>query len=277
VGGLRAVVGAILVLAAVAALAMWLLARLERAWLFPGSQAALAPGALERAGGQSIWLDHEAGRSEAFWLPRRRAGGAAGAVLVYAHGNGELIDHWIDEWEALRDAGVSVLLVEYPGYGRSAGSASQRSIAAAFRAAYDWLVQQPAVDARRVVGHGRSLGGGAVCQLARERALAALVLESTFTSVRDVGRGRGFPAFLVADPFESLEAVGRFGGPVLVVHGARDEVIPFSHAEALHAAAPGSELHSVACGHNDCPRPTPVLLRFLARHGLAAPDTARER
>jgi fermentation-respiration switch protein FrsA (DUF1100 family) len=273
---LRAIALSALALAALAALALWLVARLERAWLFPGSQAALAPGALERAGAQSIWLEHEASRSEAFWLPGRRPGGA-GPALVYAHGNGELIDHWIEEWEALRDAGVSVLLVEYPGYGRSEGSPSQRSIAAAFRAAYDWLVQQPGVDARRVVGHGRSLGGGAVCQLARERALAALVLESTFTSVRDVARGRGFPAFLVADPFDSLEVVRRFGGPVLVLHGERDEAIPFSHAEALHAAAPGSELHGVACGHNDCPRPTPLLLRFLARHGMLEPDTALER
>ena len=47
--------------------------------------------------------------------------------------------------------------------------------------------------------------------------------------------------------------------------------------EALHAAAPGSELHGVACGHNDCPRPTPLLLRFLARHGMLEPDTALER
>jgi fermentation-respiration switch protein FrsA (DUF1100 family) len=268
VGGLRAVVGAILALAAVAALAMWLLARLERAWLFPGSQAALAPGALERAGGQSIWLEHEAGRSEAFWLPAHGPE-VPGPLLLYAHGNGELIDHWVSEWEPARNAGVSVLLVEYPGYGRSAGRPSQRSVSAAMRAAYDWSVRQAAVDARRVVGHGRSLGGGAVCQLARERALAALVLESTFTSVRDVARGLGFPGFLVADPFESLEVVRRFAGAVLILHGERDEVIPFAHAEALHAAAPGSELHRLACGHNDCPRPWPVLLRFLSVHRLA--------
>jgi len=271
VGALRGVWGALLALGVLVALAGWIVTKLERALLFPGSRAMLAGGELERLGGESVWLDHEAGRSEAFWLPAHGRRGK-GPLLVYAHGNGELIDHWISEWEPARNAGVSVLLVEYPGYGRSAGRPSQRSVSAAMRAAYDWSLRQPAVDAQRVVGHGRSLGGGAVCQLARERALAALVLESTFTSVRDVARGLGFPGFLVADPFESLGVVRRFEGAVLVLHGERDEVIPFAHAEALHAAAAGSDLHRLACGHNDCPRPWPVLLRFLSGHQLAEPD-----
>jgi fermentation-respiration switch protein FrsA (DUF1100 family) len=137
------------------------------------------------------------------------------------------------------------------------------------RAAYDWLVRRPEVDPRRVVGYGRSLGGGAVCGLARERELAALVLESTFTSVRDVARGLGLPGFVVADPFESLSVVRGFAGPILLLHGERDEVIPFAHAERLHAAAPGSQLRRLACGHNDCPRPWSAVLPFFAEHGLA--------
>lgn len=135
-------------------------------------------------------------------------------------------------------------------------------------AAYDWAVRQPGVDPRRVVGFGRSLGGGAACALARERPLAALVLESTFTSVRDLARGLGFPAFLVRNPFDNLSVVSRFARPILLLHGARDTSIAPSHAEALHRAAPGSELHLLACGHNDCRRPWGVVEGFLRAHGL---------
>jgi hypothetical protein len=187
---------------------------------------------------------------------------------VYAHGNGELIDHWLHEFEALRARGISVLLVEYPGYGRSSGIPSERSITGAFTAAYDWAAAQPHVDARRIIGHGRSLGGGAICALARERALAALVLESTFTSIREQVRRYGVPGFLVRDPFDNLARVREFEGPVLVLHGERDTSIPVDQGRALHGAARASELHVLACGHNDCPRPWPTLLRFLEERRL---------
>lgn len=265
--GARGIGVVLLAAAALAALAVWALLRLQRAVLFPGSTGALPIGELARRGGESVWLEHAGGRSEAWWLPAR-PGPANGLSIVYAHGNGELIDHWLTEWEPLRSAGGSVLLVEYPGYGRSPGAASEHSIGAAMHAAYDWLVGQPGVDPRSVVGYGRSLGGGAVCLLARDRALAALVLESTFTSVRDVARGRGLPGFLLADAFENLAVVRAFRGPLLILHGERDEVIPVAHAERLHAAAPGSELYRLAGGHNDCPRPWPELRRFLEARRL---------
>jgi len=253
-----------------AALALWLLlGAAERAVLFPGSFAPPDGRAdVARYGGQGVWLEHAGGRSEAWLLPGARPAGDAGPLVVYAHGNGELIDHWLGEFETPRRSGLSVLLVEFPGYGRSSGRPSQASLEAAMTAAYDWAVRQPGVDPRRVVGFGRSLGGGAACALARERPLAALVLESTFTSVRDLARGLGFPAFLVRNPFDNLSVVSRFARPILLLHGARDTSIAPSHAEALHRAAPGSELHLLACGHNDCRRPWGVVEGFLRAHGL---------
>jgi fermentation-respiration switch protein FrsA (DUF1100 family) len=249
-------------LAGVAALVVFL----QRTLMFPGSRATLPSEAVLGAGGRSVWLEHEGGRTEAWFLPAR--GAAGGSVLLYAHGNGELIDHWQGAWEPLRDAGLAILLVEYPGYGRSPGRPAEASIGAAMRAAYDWAVREPGIDAKRVVGHGRSLGGGAVCLLARDRELAALVLESTFTSVPDIARDRGFPGFVILERFESLPVVERFRGPILVLHGTQDGVIPVSHGERLHAAAPQSELHTLPCGHNDCPPPTDLLLAFLQKAGL---------
>jgi hypothetical protein len=72
-------------------------------------------------------------------------------VLLFAHGNGELIDHWPAEFDEPRSWGMAVLLVEYPGYGRSAGFPAQPTIAAAMAAAYDWIRTQPSLDANRII------------------------------------------------------------------------------------------------------------------------------
>lgn len=217
---------------------------------------------------EADWLEQGPSRSETWFLPASFERAERSPLIVYAHGNGELIDHWVDEFAPLRGAGISVLLIEYPGYGRSSGRPSQDSIAAVFRAAYDRAIADPRVDPERIVGWGRSLGGGAICALARERRLAALVLESTFTSIRAQARAFGLPGFLVRDPFDNLALVREFDGAVLLIHGERDTSIPIAQARELHAAAAGSELHELACGHNDCPRPWELGLRFLRAREL---------
>jgi fermentation-respiration switch protein FrsA (DUF1100 family) len=255
-------------IALVAVLAYWALLFLAQRWvLFPAPFAAggVQPGG---PGVERTWLERPGLRAEAWLLPARRAPSGGAPLLVFAHGNGELIDHWAQELETAREWGLAVLLVEYPGYGRSAGTPSQDSITHALVAAHDWALSRPGVDGRRVVGWGRSLGGGAICALAQERPLAALVLESTFTSVRAMAARFGLPGFLVRDPFDNRSVVSSFGGPLLLLHGERDEMIAPAHARELHAAAPGSELVVMPCGHNDCPRPWEVVGRFLARHDL---------
>jgi fermentation-respiration switch protein FrsA (DUF1100 family) len=266
---LRAVAIGALALGIAAILAYWtLLFFLQRTVLFPRPLAAGGDAGVDEVGGRRVWLDVRAGRAEAWFLPAVATAGGARPLVLFAHGNGELIDHWAREFDRARQWGLSVLLVEYPGYGRSSGSPSQGSITRTLVAAYDWAASQPFVDRDRILGYGRSLGGGAICALSRERRLAAMVLESTFTSVRSMAARFGLPGFLVRDPFDNAPALRAFPGPVLLVHGERDEIIPPAHARSLHAAAPRSQLHLLPCGHNDCPRPWHALERFLAAHGL---------
>jgi uncharacterized protein len=218
---------------------------------------------------QHTWIEIPSGRVEAFLLPPRSLTGGSDPLIIYAHGNGELVDYWLRAFTELQSQGVSVLLVEYPGYGRSTGVPSEKSIQQALAAGYDWAVSQPQIDPRRVIGYGRSLGGGAVCALARVRALAALVLESTFTSVKDVAAEVfRVPRFLVPDFFDNLAFVATYQSPVLILHGESDGSIPVSQARRLATAARGATLQIMQCGHNDCPRPLPALKAFLNAHGL---------
>jgi hypothetical protein len=241
----------------------------ERKLLFPARRAPDASALLRSVDGEAVWLESGHTRTEAWLLPPRPPAHGPAPLILFTHGNGELIDDWAREFEEPRSWGAAVLLIEYPGYGRSGGAPSETSIANATVAAYDWASARPDVDGRRIIAYGRSLGGGAACALVTRREVAALVLESTFTSVRALARRLGVPGFLVLDPFDNLARVASFRGPVLVIHGTRDELIPVEQARALHAAIPQSELVLFGdCGHNDCPRPWPKLREFLASHAL---------
>ena len=244
----------------------------QRSMLFPAPSVAGAPARPPDA--QVVRLDTSAGQVEAWYLPPLAPAASPAPLLLFAHGNGELIDYWPADFRIPREWGMAVLLVEYPGYGRSEGHPTLASVTATVLAAYDWAVAQPEIDAARVVAYGRSLGGGAVAVLAGARTVSAIILESTFSSVRALARRYGAPGFLVRDRFDNLEAVRRLQAPLLILHGSADQIIPVSHARALHAAQPASDLVLAPCGHNDCPRAWPVIARFLRRHAMLPVTTA---
>lgn len=228
---------------------------LQRWMLFPRFACVALPNAGDGVDDlHRMWLHTDEGDVEAWFLPAPGASAERPApAVVFAHGNAELIEYWPEQLEPYRRMGVSLFLPEYRGYGRSAGTPSERTITDDFVRFYDRLVERPEVDVSRIVFHGRSLGGGVVCQLAAHRRPAALILQSTFTSVADVARRWLVPRRFVLDPFDSLKVVRTLGVPTLLVHGRRDTLIPLSHAQALHRAAPGSRLVVYDADHNDCP------------------------
>jgi uncharacterized protein len=237
----------------------------QRALLFPRPRLAGVPHRPPDV--VQVWLATSAGRVEAWYLPPESTEARA-PVLIYFHGNAELIDFLPAEFDEPRSWGMGVLLVEFPGYGRSGGAPSQASIALTALAAFDWTQQQPYVDPARVVAYGRSLGGAAATILASSRNSAALVLESTFTSVRSFAHGLLVPEFIVRDPFDSLSLLAKYGGPALIFHGERDEIIPFNHGQQLARAGRLAEFHPISCGHNDCPKQWQTFRKFLTTHKL---------
>jgi uncharacterized protein len=247
--------------------AVW---RMQRSVLFP----APAPRPLAAGRGvEPVVIDGSADGYQALLLPLDMAQ-ARSPVVIFAHGNGELAADWIEEFEPMRDWGWSVVLLEYPGYGGSPGTPSESSIREAALAVFDWAAADPRFDAARIVAYGRSIGGGAAVQIATARPVAALILESAFTSTRPLAARYGVPGWLVRDVFDSLEALAGYRGPLLVIHGSDDQLIPVAEGQALAAAVPSAEFHALRCGHNDCPRPWGLIRGFLESHRLLAADSS---
>jgi len=227
----------------------------QRMVLFPRGWVGSPPDTPPLAAGRErIWLDLPGGKVETWYIPAScNPAGNPAPLVIFAHGNGELIDFWPDQLEGFNRLGLGLLLVEYPGYGRSGGRPTQRSITDAFLMAYDGVLKRSDVDPSRIILMGRSLGGGAVCALAELRPSAALIMMSAFTGVRAFALRYLMPPFLVRDPFDNLSVIRKYRHPVLIIHGQRDEIVPYSHGLRLHRAARKGRMITYAAGHNDCP------------------------
>jgi pimeloyl-ACP methyl ester carboxylesterase len=215
---------------------------------FPGVDIVAPPAPPALTGLEVLHLELPAADVEALFLPATSGSGAR-PLMIFAHGNGELTDFWADRFDSFRVRGIGVLLVEYPGYGRSTGKPSEDSLRAAMDAAYDRIAADPRVDRARIFAMGYSLGGGAVCLLARDRPLRALILQSTFPSLAMFAARYHAPTWLIPDFFDNVAALKEFVGPVLVINGSRDTTIPWQEGERLAKASSRAIFRRYDCPH----------------------------
>jgi fermentation-respiration switch protein FrsA (DUF1100 family) len=204
---------------------------------------------------EEAWLTAEDGvRILAWWLP---VPGARRSVL-FCNGNAGNMSYRLDRaMEMQRRLGVSVLLFDYRGYGRSQGSPDEQGTYRDVRAAYRHAVETKAVRPSDLVLFGESLGSAVATQLAVEKPAAALVLESPFTSVPDMARA-AYPFLppvgpLIRTRYETLAKVPKLTLPLLVLHGDKDTIVPFAQGRRVFEAA-GSRKRFYAipgAGHND--------------------------
>jgi len=185
------------------------------------------------------------------------ARGSDGRAVLISNGNAGNRGHRVLLAEALRDRGWAVLLYDYRGYGGNPGRPSQQGLAKDARAAVSWLADRDDVDADRIAYFGESLGAGVAAALAAERPPAALVLRSPFTSLVDLGRVH-YPflpvGVLLRDRFPVVEQMRSYDGPVLVIWGDADTIVPPDQSATVAEAAHRSR-HVVIAGadHNDRP------------------------
>ena len=179
-------------------------------------------------------------------------------VLVYLHGNGELIDHQLGFARELQRRGAWVFLPEYRGYGLSTGRPSRAAIRADMLRWTRWLAARPELDGLPLVIHGRSLGGGVAADLAADLAAqgrppAGLILESTMAAVAPMAWRYGAPPLLVRHAYAPVDVVRSATWPVLILHSANDEVMGGGAGPELRDAAPPgiATYHAFAGRHNE--------------------------
>ena len=223
--------------------------------MFPGARCLpnIEPPDLP-AGAERFWVTVQGQGVEGWFLPPTTDTVKKSPLIIFAHGNAELIDFFKDRVQVYRENGLDVALIGIPGYGRSKGNPSEETLIETYIKAYDSLVARDDIDSENIILIGRSMGGGSICLLADRRPSTALVLISTFESMLAMSKRYGIPRFLVRSPLDNISVVQSYAHPVLVLHGPEDRVIPFRHGVSLSKAAPDGTLWTYEhVGHVDCP------------------------
>lgn len=181
--------------------------------------------------------------------------GESERVLLYFHGNAGNISHRLYSIREWNELGLSVLIIDYRGYGQSEGKPTEKGLYRDGEAAWNYLTNERGIAAGNIILFGRSLGGSVAAWLATQQEPAALIVESSFTSVPDIGQ-EAYPwlpvRWLTRFKHGTRESIEKVTSPVLVVHSRDDEIIPFHHGEKIYAAAnqPKTFLE-IRGGHND--------------------------
>ena len=197
------------------------------------------------------------GRRLAAYDVQPKGMGSGGPVVVFFHGNAGNIGSragWVESFAT--GTAARTLLVDYSGYGGNPGSPSEEEVYRDGLAVMDFL-QESGVPSQNIVLYGESLGGAVAIYVASQRACAGLVVQSSFSSMSSMAF-RIYPwlplaSVLARGSFPNAERISELGLPILVVHGDRDEIIPFKEGRKLHAAAPKTAQFLVVegAGHND--------------------------
>jgi fermentation-respiration switch protein FrsA (DUF1100 family) len=176
------------------------------------------------------------------------------AHVLFFHGNAGNIGDRVLLVSLLTSEGFDVLLFDYRGYGRSTGKPDEQGTYLDARAARAAMAARQDCDPARVIYLGESLGAAVAAELAQFWPPRALILQSPFTSLRDVARRHyPLPRFVIPDAYPTIRRVHSIQAPVLVLHGDRDAIVPVSHGRMLfEAAGQPKHLHVFpGLGHND--------------------------
>jgi uncharacterized protein len=190
-----------------------------------------------------------------WWIPNPAESG----VLLYLHGNAINIGANLSQAARLHQMGFSVLLMDYRGYGRSEGQfPHEQQVYQDAAAMWQYLVQERQIAPDRIIVYGHSLGGAIAIDLATRCPVAGLIIDGSFTSIRQMVNLsptlRFFPArWLLTQQFNSIDKIRRLQIPILLIHGTADTRVPAWMSQALYeAAGQPKQLYLVPeAGHNN--------------------------
>ena len=208
---------------------------------------------------QDVWLSIGKDRVHGWWIP---AAEKSAPTLLYLHGNGSNNGDLSEIAAIFYQLKLSVLLIDYRGYGKSSGVfPNETRVYEDAEAAWQYLTQTLQIEPQEIFVYGHSLGGAIAIELATKHPeMAGLITEGTFTSIKDMaGLSKVFKMFpldwLVTQRFDSLTKIESLQTPWLILHGTADKIIPSFMAEKLFAAAPEPKQLEIIdrAGHNNLP------------------------
>jgi len=180
---------------------------------------------------------------------------AAGPYILFLHGNAGNVTDRYELIRALVGIAARVFIVDYRGYGKSEGTPSEKGIYLDAQAAWDFITQELGAAHGRIFIYGESLGGAAAVDLAGKHDPGGLIVQSSFTSMRDMVAhvAPGFPRFLLHTRMDSLERINIIHFPRLFVHGGNDELVPVDMGRRLYEVSPDpKQFYEIpGAGHND--------------------------
>ena len=179
----------------------------------------------------------------------------ARAFVLFCHGNAGNISHRLDSIKIFHSLGLGVLIIDYRGYGKSKGSPDEEGTYCDAEAAWDYLVNVLHVKPENIVLFGRSLGSAVAAEVALRKQAGALIMESGFASVPDLGK-KFFPhlpfRLISRYHYESINKVGRIKLPKLFIHSTEDDIVPYEQGVRLfETACEPKELLKIVGGHNE--------------------------
>jgi len=191
---------------------------------------------------QDVWIEIEEDKIHGWWI---QAVEQSAPVLLYFHGNGSNNGDLVDLALTFHKLGLSTLLIDYRGYGKSSPIfPNETRVYEDAEAAWQYLTDTKKIEPQKIITYGHSLGGAIAIELATQHPeMAGLITEGTFTSIKNMAK-HSYPLdifplnLLITQRFDSINKIESLQVPLLMLHGTADEVIPLSMAKELYATAP---------------------------------------
>lgn len=175
-------------------------------------------------------------------------------TVIFCHGNAGNISHRIEKLKFFHGLSLNVFIFDYRGYGRSKGRPSEKGMYLDVKGAYDYLLSKGVLPLQ-IIGYGESLGNAAAIDLAYKNTLKALIIDSAFTSARDMAKliYPFLPPGIISSRLNSIEKIKSISAPKLIIHSINDEIVPYKFGQKLFAAAAEpKEFLQIHGGHNSC-------------------------
>ena len=167
-------------------------------------------------------------------------------ILIYFHGNSYDIGERAYRIEKYINQGWGVLLLSWRGFSGNKGKPTEKNLYIDGQAAIDWVIKNTKYNFNQIILYGESLGCGVAVELGLRNKFKSIILEAPFTSIGDIGQKK-YPIYpsklLTLDKFDNLSKINKIFSPILIIHGKKDEVIPYYHSIILYNKAKNPKKH----------------------------------